>query len=67
MVLGQFHIYEYAVNQVDYQTAAPTESRTPNLHRATIAQQECGWKGGDRGGLTEWGQYAKEERKKETK
>jgi hypothetical protein len=26
--------------------------------------QECGWKGGDRGGLAEWEQYAKEETKK---
>src|ERR1700730_2271238 len=34
----------------DNQVAAPTGSSTPNLHRATIAQQECGWKGGDRGG-----------------
>ncbi len=40
--------------------AAPTESRTPNWHRAKIAHterksltQECGWKGGDRGGLAE--------------
>ena len=24
---------------------------TPNLHRAKIAQKECGWKDGDRGGL----------------
>jgi hypothetical protein len=23
---------------------------TPNLHRAKIAQKECGWKDGDRGG-----------------
>jgi hypothetical protein len=23
--------------------------------------KECGWKGGDRGGLAEWEQYAKEE------
>ncbi len=29
--------------------AAPAETRTPNLHRATIAHQECGWKGGDSG------------------
>ena len=27
--------------------AAPAESRTPNLHRAHVAQGECGWKGGD--------------------
>ena len=26
--------------EVDYQVAAPTEMRTPNLHRATIAQQK---------------------------
>ena len=26
--------------------AAPAETRTPNLHRATNAHIECGWKGG---------------------
>ena len=34
-------------NEVDYQVAAPTESSTPNLHRATIAQQRVrmeGWR-----------------------
>ena len=36
--------------EVDYQVAAPAEMRTPNLHRAKIAQEECGWKDGDRGG-----------------
>src|SRR5882762_2591713 len=36
--------------KVDYQAAAPAETRTPNLHRAKIAQKECGWKDGDRGG-----------------
>jgi hypothetical protein len=30
-----------------------TESRTPNWHRAKSPTQECGWKGGDRGGLVE--------------
>ena len=35
------------------QVAAPTESRTPTLHRANIAHEECGWKDGDRGGLAE--------------
>ena len=33
--------------EVDYQVAAPTESRTPKLHRATIAQQRVrmeGWR-----------------------
>src|SRR6201993_3458406 len=42
--------------EVDYQVAAPTETSTPNLHRATIAHKECGWKGGDRGGLAQWEQ-----------
>jgi hypothetical protein len=39
------------------------------LHRATIAHKECGWKGGDRGGLAQWEQFEKEEikRKKEKK
>ena len=40
----------------DYQVAAPTETRTPTLHRANIAHKECGWKDGDRGGLAEWEQ-----------
>jgi hypothetical protein len=55
--------------EVDYQVAAPTETSTPNLHRATIAHKECGWKGGDRGGLAQWEQLEKEEikRKKEKK
>ena len=36
--------------EVDNQVAAPAETRTPNLHRASqIAQSECGWKGGDSG------------------
>jgi hypothetical protein len=47
--------------EVDYQVAAPTGTRTPTLHRANIAQKECGWKDGDRGGLAEWEQT---ERKK---
>jgi hypothetical protein len=37
--------------EVDNQVAAPAEMSTPNLHRAKIAQKECGWKDGDRGGL----------------
>src|ERR1700722_14712069 len=37
--------------EVDYQVAAPAESRTPNLHRAKQSlTKECGWKDGDRGG-----------------
>jgi len=36
--------------EVANQVAAPAETRTPNLHRAQIAHQECGWKGGDSGG-----------------
>jgi len=35
--------------EVDNQVAAPAETRTPNLHRAKIAHQECVWKGGDSG------------------
>jgi len=42
--------------EVDYQVAAPTETRTPTWHRAHIAHKECGWKDGDRGGLAEWEQ-----------
>jgi len=37
--------------EVDNQVAAPTETRTPTMHRANIAHKECGWKDGDRGGL----------------
>jgi len=33
--------------EVENQVAAPAETRTPNLHRATNAHRECGWKGGD--------------------
>jgi len=33
--------------QVDKQVAAPAETRTPNLHRAKTAHQECGWKDGN--------------------
>jgi hypothetical protein len=51
--------------EVDYQVAAPTESSTPNLHRAKIAQQECGWKGGDTGGSAQWEQSAKRRNKEE--
>jgi hypothetical protein len=37
--------------EVDYQVAAPTEMRTPNLHQAINRSiKECGWKDGDRGG-----------------
>ena len=39
--------------QVAKQVAAPAEMRTPNLHRAKIAHQECGWKGGDSGNSAE--------------
>jgi hypothetical protein len=41
--------------EVDNQVAAPTETSTPNLHRAKIAHQECGWKDGDRGGSAKEG------------
>jgi len=34
--------------KVDYQVAAPTVLGTPTMHRAKIAQPECGWKDGDR-------------------
>jgi hypothetical protein len=51
--------------EVDYQVAAPTETSTPNLHRATIAHKECGWKGGDRGGLAQWEQFGKRKNKEE--
>ena len=34
--------------KVAEQVAAPAETRTPNLHRATSLTRECGWKGSDR-------------------
>jgi hypothetical protein len=37
----------------------PTCTERPSLN------QECGWKGGDRGGLAQREQFGKEERKKE--
>ena len=43
---GAFGSIPVSVNQV----AAPAEMKTPNLHRAKIAQKECGWKDGDTGG-----------------
>src|SRR2546421_9925430 len=39
--------FEKRGTEVDYQVAAPTETSTPNLHRATIAQQRVrmeGWR-----------------------
>jgi hypothetical protein len=40
--------------EVDYQVAAPAETRTPNWHRAKKSlNKECGWKDGDRGGLAQ--------------
>jgi hypothetical protein len=36
--------------EIDNQVAAPAEMSTPNWHPAKIAQEECGWKDGDRGG-----------------
>ena len=38
---------EQVRTEVDYQVAAPTEARTPTLHRATIAHQRVrmeGWR-----------------------
>jgi hypothetical protein len=37
------------------------------LHRATIAHKECGWKGGDRGGLAQWEQLEKRNKEEERK
>ena len=37
--------------EVENQVAAPTETRTPNLHRAkNRSSTECGWKDDGRGG-----------------
>ena len=46
--------------KVDYQVAAPAEMSTPNLHGAKIAQTECGWKDGDRGGAAQKNQLNQE-------
>jgi len=41
---------EQMEREVDNQVAAPAETRTPNLHRASKSLiEECGWKGGDSG------------------
>ena len=31
-----------------FRLTAPTETRTPNWHRANMLNYECGWKSGDR-------------------
>jgi hypothetical protein len=51
--------------EVDYQVAASAEMSTPNLHRAKIAQKECGWKDGDRGGSTRMQSNPQRRRKKQ--
>src|ERR1700674_415961 len=61
--------------EVDYQVAAPTETSTPNLHRATIAQQRVRMEGWRQERLGSWQEltgrkrrtktYSQEERKKE--
>jgi hypothetical protein len=53
--------------EVDYQVAAPTESSTPNLHRATIAHQRVrmeGWRQRRLGSMGK-GDNKEEERKNE--
>ena len=53
--------------EVDYQVAAPTESSTPNLHRATIAQQRVrmeGWRQERLGSKGRNSQGGKEEERK---
>jgi hypothetical protein len=49
--------------KVDYQVAAPAETSTPNLHGAKIAQKECGWKDGDRGGAAQKNQLNQKKEK----
>ena len=39
--------------KVDKQVAAPTETRTPNLHQRKSLIEECGWQGGDSGDSAE--------------
>jgi len=51
--------------EVDNQVAAPAEMSTPNLHRAKIAQKECGWKDGDRGGSARTQSNPQERRRKQ--
>jgi hypothetical protein len=51
--------------EVDNQVAAPAEMSTPNLHRAKIAQKECGWKDGDRGGPARRQSNPQERRRKQ--
>jgi len=47
------------------EVAAPAETRTPNMHREKIAQKECGWKDGDRGGPAQKGQKPPTAKEKE--
>jgi hypothetical protein len=51
--------------EVDYQVAAAAEMSTPNLHRAKIAQKECRWKDGDRGGPARMQSNPQERRRKQ--
>jgi hypothetical protein len=57
--------------EVDYQVAAPTESSTPTLHRATIAQQRVrmeGWRQRRLGSMgTIWKKKNKEEQRRRKK
>jgi hypothetical protein len=51
-------------NKVDYQVAAPTETSTPTMHRATIAQQRVRMEGWRTGAAWLKGRSSQEERKK---
>jgi hypothetical protein len=42
----------------------PSQVHPPCTERQSL-NNECGWKGGDRGGLAQWEQFEKEENKKE--
>jgi hypothetical protein len=50
-------------SKVDNQVAAPTESRTPTLHRATIAQQRVRMEGWQQRRLGSMGTILKKKKK----
>src|ERR1700746_2786241 len=49
--------------EVDYQVAAPTEQVHPTCTERPSLTKECGWKGGDRGGLAQWESFGKRNKK----
>jgi hypothetical protein len=55
---SDFHDFSRAGGPKGLNRVHPTCTERQSLNK------ECGWKGGDRGGLAEWGQFGKRRRKK---